>query len=135
MKILNPKGHGVLDYLAVIAFWLAPRLLGFAETPAAVVSYVVGTAQLLMSLATIYPLSLVKIIPFPVHGAIELIVSFGLAAAPWIFRFSDLGNARNFFVIAGLGLFLIWTMTNYQAANTTVKVHQTFQKEEYRKVA
>lgn len=77
-KVLNPTVHGVLDYVLALAFLLAPGLVGFGET-AANLSTVIGVVYLGASLLTQYPLGAIKMIPFPVHGAIESIL-----AASWI---------------------------------------------------
>jgi hypothetical protein len=116
MKVLNPRTHGYLDYGAVALLALAPTLFGFSAVPAAI-CYFVAVMQLAMSLTTAYPLSLAKIIPFTVHGAVELGVAFALALSPWLFGFSYEDAARSFFIIAGVGLSLVVLVTNYRAAD------------------
>lgn len=116
MKVLNPRIHGYLDYAAVALLALAPSLFGFAGVAAAI-CYFVAVVQLGMSLLTAYPLSLAKIIPFKVHGAVELGVAAGLALSPWVFGFSQQDAARSFFIIAGVGLALVVFVTNYSAAD------------------
>ncbi len=118
MKILSPRVHGYLDYLVVALLFLAPSLFGFTGI-AATICYVLAPVQLVMSLLTAYPLGVAKMIPFPVHGGVEIVTSVGLLAAPWLFGFSAFDAARNFFIIAGVGLGLVWAMTNYVAARTT----------------
>ncbi|UQA57161.1 SPW repeat domain-containing protein [Polyangium aurulentum] len=118
MKILSPRVHGYLDYLVVALLFLAPTLFGFGGI-AASICYVLAPIQLVMSLLTAYPLGVAKVIPFPVHGGIELVTSIGLLAAPWLFGFSALDNARNFFIVAAVGLGLVWATTNYVSARTT----------------
>ena len=116
MKILSPRIHGYLDYLVVAALALAPMLFGFAGTPA-VLCYVLAVAQLGMSLMTAYPLGLKPLIPFTVHGGIELAVTFVLLAAPWVFRFSADLPARTFFLFAGVVLGIVYLTTDYKAAD------------------
>jgi hypothetical protein len=116
MKVLNPRIHGYLDYGAVALLAVAPSLFGFSGMAAAI-CYFVAVVQLGMSLITAYPLSLAKIIPFTVHGGIELGVAIGLALSPWLFGFSHNDAARSFFIIAGVGLSLVFFVTNYRAAD------------------
>lgn len=116
MKILSPRVHGYLDYAVVLLLALAPTLFGFVGTPAAL-CYVLAILQLGMSLMTKYPLGLAKLIPFTVHGGIELVAAIGLIAAPFLFGFSELDGARNFFIGAGLALGGVWLTTNYKAAD------------------
>ena len=119
MKVLNPRVHGYLDYAAVLLLALAPTLFGFSGTPAAL-CYVFAILQGGMSLMTAYPLGALKAIPFTVHGGIELASAILFILAPWLFRFVDIGAARNFFLIAGVGLALVWATTDYKAAPRNV---------------
>jgi len=112
MKFLSPKVHGVLDYAVVIAFALAPSVLGLSGLPATI-SYVLAAVHLLLTLVTAFPLGVVKIVPLPVHGVIEIVVSIALVALPWIVRFSPDTTARNFYVVAGVLIFVVWFFTDY----------------------
>lgn len=116
MKFLNPRVHGYLDYMAVALLALAPTIFGFGGI-AAVLSYVVAAAQLGMSLMTAYPLGVKKIIPFTVHGGVEVAVTILFLVSPWLFGFADHVTARNFFLGAGIGLGLVYVLTNYRAAD------------------
>jgi hypothetical protein len=115
MKILNPRVHGYVDYVAVAGLALAPTLFGFAGVPATI-CYILAVVQLVMSLTTAYPTSIAKVIPFTIHGGVELLTSLFLVAAPWIFAFSDVMAARNFFLVSGAGLLLVYLVTDYKAA-------------------
>ena len=118
MKILEPRPHGVIDYAAVIILALAPSLFGFGGV-AATICYVLALVQLVTSLITAYPLSVAKIIPFPIHGGVELVTSIFLVAAPWLFGFQNAPAARNFFVISAIGLLLVYVVTNYRSTETS----------------
>ena len=117
MKFLSPKIHGIIDYLTSATFMAVPLLFMLEGVPAAVMGcYVIGGALLLVSLITRYPLGALRIVPFPVHGAIELIVAPLIVAYPWLAGFSDVPPARNFYIVAGAALFLVWLVTDYKAA-------------------
>ncbi len=68
MKVLSPTIHGILDYVVVIAFALAPALLGLSGLPAAI-SYSLAVVHLLLTLATAFPLGAVKLVPLPLQCA------------------------------------------------------------------
>ena len=122
MKILSPRVHGYLDYGVVALLLLAPSLFGFAGVPATI-CYVLAVAHAAMTLLTAFPLGLAKIIPFSIHGAIELLASVFLLAAPWIFEFSAVPAARNFFVASGVALAVVWLITDYRSAYTTTTAY------------
>lgn len=116
MRVLRPTIHGILDYAVVIAFALAPALLGLSGLPATV-SYLLAGIHLLLTLVTAFPLGAVKLVPLPLHGVIELVVSIVLVALPWILRFTQDTLARDFYVGAGALIFLVWLITDYTAAD------------------
>ncbi|MBZ5715950.1 SPW repeat domain-containing protein [Nannocystis pusilla] len=116
MRFVPPRVHGVLDYLFAGLFIVAPFWFGFVSRVAQLSSFAFGGAILLLSLLTRYPLGVLRVIPFPVHGGIELVSSVALIALPWLGRFGDTPVARNFFVATGVILFGLWLTTDYKAA-------------------
>jgi hypothetical protein len=115
MKILRPKMHGILDYVVVGLFLAAPSLFGFGGLPAAI-AYALAGVHLALTLMTAFPLGAVKLVPLPVHGAIELVVSLALPALPFVLRFAAEPVARNFFLGAGAVIFITWLITDYRGA-------------------
>ena len=69
-----------------------------------------------MSLLTAYPLGVAKVIPFPIHGAIESVSAPLLVIAPFLLDFSRDVAARNFFIVAGIALGIVYLVTNSRAA-------------------
>lgn len=118
--LLSPRIHGYIDYVAVALLALAPTLFGFSGLPAAL-CYILAVVQLGMSLLTAYPLGVASLIPFTVHGTIEAVTSVLLVIVPFLFGFSDVPAARNFFIIGGIVLFAVWLTTNYKAAGRPVQ--------------
>lgn len=114
IKVLDPKIHGILDYALAILFLIAPAVFGFTDI-AATLSYIIGVVYVGTSLLTQYPLGLFKLIPFPIHGALESGMAVLWIFMPWLFNFSENDAARNFFVAAGVGLLVVVLFTNYKA--------------------
>ncbi len=117
MKLLSPGVHGVLDYAMAGIFAVAPVLFmfGHSRTPITL-CWIMASTLTATSLLTRYPLGAIRVIPFPVHGMIELASSIFLVAAPWLTGFSDQPIARMFFLSAGMSIFTLWLLTDYQAA-------------------
>jgi hypothetical protein len=120
MKILNSKAHGYLDYAVVALFLAAPSVLGLTGIPA-IISYTLAIVHLLVTVVTIFPLGLIRLLPLKFHGLIELVVSFVLVALPWILGFAGYSTARNFYVVAGALIFAVWLITDYR----TISAKQT----------
>ncbi|MBA3769238.1 MAG: hypothetical protein H0X08_01820 [Blastocatellia bacterium] len=118
MKILSPKIHGYLDYVVVIAFAVAPSVLGLAGLPATL-AYILAVVHLLLTLVTAFPVGLLKLVPFTIHGWIELVVSIGLIALPFVAGFSETPAARNFYITFGVVIFLVWLTTDYGSTETS----------------
>jgi len=114
MQILSPRGHGYVDYLVVIGFFSGPRVFEF-DGVAATIAYVLAGAHLVLTLATAFPLGLVRIVPFPLHGIIEFFVGVVLLGLPWAAGFSGNEMAKLFFLCAGATVILAFLVTDYRA--------------------
>ncbi|MDQ6788603.1 MAG: hypothetical protein M3033_17510 [Acidobacteriota bacterium] len=115
MKILSSTIHGFLDYVVIIAFALAPTVFGLEGAPAAI-SYILAVVHLLLTILTAFPLGLIKVIPAIFHGWIEFVVAICLIAIPFVAGF--IGAARNFYVAAGIIIFVVWLITNFETTES-----------------
>lgn len=115
MKVLSPFAHGILDYLTVAFFGLAPWLFNL-EGAYATSCYVLAAGYLVIALCTDYPLGLMRLIPFPVHGRLELVSGLVLLLVPLIFGFvDDNPTARSLFIGSGVVFLLVWLLTDWWA--------------------
>ena len=112
-KPISPKIHGVIDYLTVPLLLAAGPLFGFNGQPAEITSTLAGVV-LVYSLFTAYPPGLVKMIPFPMHRVIDIVLGVALIVSPFVLRFTD-GRARNFFVAMGVLSLVIVALTDFSA--------------------
>ena len=117
MRIMSSRVHGYLDYVTVAGFALAPSLIGLAGAPKWV-CYMLAGVHLLLTLLTDFPLGARPLIPLKVHGVIEFVVSIVLIVLPWVLGFSAYAAARNFFLAAGITIFIVWLLTDYNTKVT-----------------
>ena len=90
MNIISNRMHGMLDYGVGLLLLVAPYLFGFANGGAAQwVPMILGLGAIVYSALTRYELGLVKLIPMPVHLALDAASGLLLAASPFLFGFSD----------------------------------------------
>jgi hypothetical protein len=94
-EVISSRLHGVLDYLTVIAFALAPTILGLTGA-AAWLAYTLAVVHLGVTLATDFDLGVAHVLPAAWHGWIELVVGLVLLVVPWVLGFSDDATARTF---------------------------------------
>jgi len=113
MNCLSNIAHGYLDYLTVVIFLLAPSLLGLSGLPA-MIAYGLAAVHLLLTLATDFPNSIVKIIPFHLHGWVERLVGPLLVVLPFILGFSNDTAARNFYIGIGIVIIAVGIGTDYK---------------------
>ncbi|GAB2949614.1 hypothetical protein GCM10027048_13380 [Hymenobacter coalescens] len=118
MRVLSPSAHGVLDYLTVAFFALAPTLFDL-QAPYATAFYVLAAGYLLIALLTDYPLGAMRMIPFPLHGGFELVSGLVFMVLPFVFGFSDdQPVARNLFIGSSIFFLLSWLMTDWKGVGT-----------------
>jgi len=104
VKFIPTRVHGVLDYLTAGVLIAAPSLLGFRKGDARTwLPMALGVGTIAYSLFTDYELGLIKVIPMPVHLALDAANGALLSASPWLFGFAeDVATPH-----LGLGLFEI----------------------------
>lgn len=105
--------HGAMDYAVVAFLFLSPTYFHLPETTATF-TYVLGAIHLLLTILTNFRLGLFKLIPFRVHGLIELVVSLGLfGVAYWL---GDIeGKLPQYFYSSfAIMLLLVWFLTDYK---------------------
>jgi hypothetical protein len=115
MKVISNTKHGIIDYITVALFLLAPTLLGLTGL-AVMLCYALAAIHLGMTLLTDMPLGLIKLIPMNLHAAVEMMVGpvliIGSLAAP------SLGGGRAFFAIAGISICVVWLLSSYTTKST-----------------
>jgi hypothetical protein len=112
-RAIGPLFHGVIDYLLVIILAVGPGVAGF-HGKQQYFCYVLAAVHFLLTVVTRFPLGAAKVIAFPMHGAIELVVGVLLVILPWLANFSAGVLSRNFFVGIGLLILIVWAMTGYR---------------------
>lgn len=112
MRAIPVGLHRVLDFVTVLAFALAPTLLGLSGVPA-VLAYVLALVHLAMTLATRFSPQGAGPVALGLHGAVELLVGVVLAVLPWVVAWR--GTPRAFYSTAGAVILVVWLCSNYRA--------------------
>jgi hypothetical protein len=114
MRILDARIHGFLDIVTVFVFLLGPLVFGLGGSPAAI-SYTLAVVHLAMTLLTRFPMGRWKVIPFPVHGIVELVVGIALLILPAFTGYAPGSPARRFYLGMGAAILVVWVLTAYGA--------------------
>ena len=120
LRSLGATSHGIIDYAMVIILAAGPSVAGFTGKQA-LFCYLLAAVHLVMTLLTRFPLGVKKIIGFPLHGAIEALVSILLILLPWMADFFRGVHSRNFFIAIGVLIGLIALLTDYRGLSASSK--------------
>jgi len=115
MAFINSKLHGIIDYLVVIFLWASPSLFNLPPGTA-MFTYILGGIHLLLTLFTDFEFGAFKVIPFHIHGWIELIVSVALGGLAFYFYTINDAVSHKFYVFFAIAVFLTWLLTGYKQA-------------------
>lgn len=112
MKAISARAHGVIDYLTVALFALAPTLFGLTGT-AATLAYALAAVHLVMTLITNFPMGVAGVVPLRVHGIVELLVAMSLMGIG-MFNFGTDTTAGLFYLLIGLVILVVWVLSSYR---------------------
>ncbi len=113
---LNSKIHGAIDYGVVLFLLLSPTLFALPDTTSKF-TYALAVIHFFLTITTKFELGLFKIIPFKIHGMIELIVSLALVGVAFYLGNLEGDLARNFYLAFALAVFLTWLLTDYNSTS------------------
>jgi hypothetical protein len=113
MRILGARIHGILDFATVALLVVGPLLFGLGGAPAAI-AWTLAALHLVLTLVTRFPYGRVALVPFMVHGLIELAVGAFLVALPSLAGYAPGSPARRFYLIAGIAILVVWVLTDYR---------------------
>ncbi len=116
MKIISSKVHGLLDYATVVFLLAAPTLFQMEGT-LCIFTYALAGVHFALTALTAFEVGLVKVIPFRIHGILEVVVSVLLAGVAFWFKNND--NSLGFYFYIGLAIIimLVFLLTDFSSAN------------------
>ncbi|QNP53800.1 hypothetical protein H9L05_09825 [Hymenobacter qilianensis] len=74
-----------------------------------------GGGYLLLTLMTDFRFGLLRLVPFPVHGWLDLLTGIALLAAPFLFNFEAGSAERNLSLALGVVSVVTWFITDWKA--------------------
>jgi hypothetical protein len=114
MRVLSARIHGYLDLLIVALLAIGSLAVGLGGTPL-LIALLIAAALLILTLATRFPLGVRRVIPFWVHGLIELAVAVLFVSLPFSAGYAPGSPARRFYVVMAAFIFLVWVLTDYKS--------------------
>ena len=100
----------IIDVAMIILLSFGPQYAGFSGYQADL-AFVLAAAMFLLVAFT-----LVKVLRFAVHGAIEVVIVLLILIFPWLASFARGIHSRNFYLFVGLIMLVLWFMTDFRGA-------------------
>jgi hypothetical protein len=108
--------HGLIEYVAGIAFIVVPLLLHYDSGAATAISIAVGVVVLGLAATTDGPTSLINQVPLSAHVALDYVLAVVLIALPFLAGFSSDTAPTAFFIALGVAHLLITIGTKFRSA-------------------
>ena len=95
MRFVTKSIHAYLDYPVAFLLIAAPFLLqlGGSHPLAKWLSVGTGVAALILAILTDHKTGLIRVVPYPVHLAVDFLVGVVFVAAPFAFGFTGIDAA------------------------------------------
>jgi peptidoglycan/LPS O-acetylase OafA/YrhL len=117
MRFLNPKTHGIIDWLIVTFLIVSPKLLEM-EKKATNFTYALAVIYFVLTVATNYKAGIARVIPFFAHGVFELMFGVAMIIAGYsYFNRDPFGHIL--FVWFGGFILVFWLFTDYEKPKKT----------------
>jgi hypothetical protein len=115
MHIITRKIHAYLDYPVALSLMALPFVLGLGtgNPMAKWLAVVTGVAAFILTFLTDHELGVVKLLPYPVHVAVDRLVGVTFVAAPFVFGFTGLDAA--YYWVNGAAVLLVTTLLDAPA--------------------
>jgi hypothetical protein len=115
MHIITRRIHAYLDYPVAFSLMALPFVLGLGTgNPVAKwLAVATGVAAFILTLFTDHELGVVKLVPYPVHVAVDRLVGVIFVAAPFVFGFTGLDAA--YYWANGATVLLVTTLLDAPA--------------------
>lgn len=113
MNILTSRSHGILDYIFSLFVLVAPTLFQM-EGDFCTATYVLGVVHLVITALTRFEFGLIKLIPFRIHGLIEVVMALLLVGLA--FWFNSQGNEFAFYFYLALAAItlVVFSITDFK---------------------
>ena len=91
-RFVTKNIHAYLDYPVAVSLMTLPFLLGLGESHplARWLAVATGAAALLLTVLTDHQLGVVRVLPYPLHLAVDLLVGLTFLVAPSLLGFTGL---------------------------------------------
>lgn len=105
--------HGIIDYLLIIFVFASPSIFNM-EGNLCTITYILASAHLVVTVLTNFELGLIKVIPFRIHGLLEIVVSLTLASLSFWFYKNGNEFGFYFYMVLAIGIMIVFILTDFK---------------------
>lgn len=113
MRILSSKVHGILDYLLIVFLFLSPTLFKM-EGMLSTITYSLAAIHLALTALTDFELGLIKLIPFRIHGLLEIVVTIVLGILAFWFYNNGYESGFYFYLVLAIVIMIVFILTDFK---------------------
>lgn len=113
MKVLSSKVHGILDYLLIVFLFISPTLFKM-EGMLCTITYSLAAIHLAVTVLTDFELGLIKLIPFRIHGLLEVLVTVILAILAIWFYNNGYESGFYFYMVLAMVIMIVFILTDFK---------------------
>ena len=113
MKIISSKMHGVIDYLLIAFVFASPTIFNM-EGALCTITYILGGVHLAVTLSTDFELGLIKVIPFRIHGLLEVVVTITLAILATWFYSNGYETGFYYYMVLAIVIIIVFILTDFK---------------------
>ncbi len=117
MKVISSKVHAILDYATVVFLLAAPSIFNMEGT-LSVFTYVLAAVHFMLTALTSFEYGLAKVIPFKVHGYIEIVVAVVLTGVAFWFRSNGSDVGFYFYLALAAVILVVFSLTDFSSSQT-----------------
>jgi hypothetical protein len=119
MKLISPKLHGIIDYALIIFLYASPTLFAMPKD-ISTDTYLLATAQLILTIITDYSFGIFRVVPLKTHRIIELVVTAGLIISAFTILLYD-ERAKPYYAALGIFWFIVAVFTDHDKKRDSIK--------------
>lgn len=113
MKIISSKQHGILDYIMVMLLLASPTIFKM-DGDLCAITYAFAGAHFLLTILTNFELGIIKLIPFPLHGLIELVVSIAFIFVSFWFNKNGNNLGYYYYLYFAIAILVVFIITDFK---------------------
>jgi hypothetical protein len=110
--------HGIIDYLLIVFVFASPTLFKM-EGLLGTITYTLAAVHLLVTVLTNFEPGLIKVIPFRIHGLLEIVITITLAVLSFWFYNNGTNFGFYYYMVLAIAIMIVFILTDFKSVPAT----------------